>query len=134
FEIQNLQCWESFGEHLRHCAKRQALPDALAADAMALSDGMLSPADAGHLQLRSYVHTFAHVPQHRGCSLKKETVEYLDKTCPEVVRSLPGYVAPPKPVRQMYAYAGPRDPKHSPRLYGLFDQTVFQEFHFLRVA
>jgi hypothetical protein len=134
FETGDLECRGSFAEHLQICTEHKLLPDPLASDLRILSDSMLAPTDAGHLRLKSYIHTFAAVPQHRGCSLRKETVTYLDQSCPEVVRKLPGYVAPEVPVNRHNYMMGAREPKHSQQLYGLFDQTVFQRFHFLQLA
>jgi hypothetical protein len=133
FELQELDCRGALVEHVLRCYEAQLLPELLAAEVKAFADRMLPAATAGHLRLKGYIHQFANVPQYRGCSLKEKTVEYLDKARPDIVRSLPGYVAPEKPAdRRLYFYS--REAQHSPQLHTLIDQTVFQNFHFLRVA
>lgn len=136
FEPRNLSCRHSFAEYLAGCAKGQLLPEPLAREVKGFSDDLVPPPNAGHLKLKGFVHFFAYVPRHRGCTLKEATVDYLDQKCPEVVRSLPGYKPAPE-VRQDrlgYVIFGRRRETHSPRLYALFDQTVFQKFHFLTLA
>jgi hypothetical protein len=131
FEIEELECPGAFVEHARRCAERQCLPGPLAAEMAAFSEAILPPTDAGHLRLKGYIHELVAVPRHRGCSLKKKTVEYLAEMCPAVVEKLPDYVPAEKPTdRRLFK----REAKHSPQLYGLFDQTVFQTFHFLQLA
>ncbi len=134
FETQGLECRGAFAEHVRRCTESRLLPEPLAAEVVALSNSILPPAEAGHLQLKGYIHRFAHVPRHGGCSLKQGTVDYLARSCPDVLRGLPGYVEPREQVRGRFRLLVPARPKHSPQLYGLFDQTVFGAFHFLRTG
>jgi hypothetical protein len=72
FETQDLQCWGAFAEHVHRCIDQHLLPEAVASDAKCLSDAILPAPDAGHLRLRSYIHTFAEMPRHRRCSLKQQ--------------------------------------------------------------
>lgn len=133
FEEANLDCRGAFAQHVQACIRGGIIGQPLSKELEAFSHRILPPADAKHLQLRSYVHEFAHIPQHRGCTLRKETVEFLYRECPEVIECLPGFVAPKQPSRPGMGFWN-RDVKHSPRLYALFDQSVFQNFRFLSLA
>lgn len=134
FEIRALECRQSFAEYLRDCLDRQVLPEPLAGEVREFSDFLVPPTDAGHLKLKGFVHFFAHVPRHRGCTLKTDTLDFLSRARPDVVQNLPGYVPRPEPPAGRYAFHTERKETHSPELVGLFDQTVFQAFNFLRLA
>jgi hypothetical protein len=134
FETQDLTVRHSFAEHHRICAERQSLPEPLEGQVKTFADALVPPADAGHLRLKGFVHSFAHVPRHRGCTLKEDTVEYLARMCPDLVRSLPEYVpgSAPEVGHVRYTLMGVYcKEKHSPQLYKLLDQSIFQEFNFL---
>jgi hypothetical protein len=133
FEEDALSCRGAFADYVRRCIEGRLLREPLAAEVIALSEAMMPPTNAGQLRLKSYIHEFADVPRHRGCSLKKRTVEYLAKACPAVVESLPGYIPSETPPDRRHVFYA-REARHSPQLYGLFDQTVFQKFHFLQIA
>jgi hypothetical protein len=135
FETQGLDCRGAFVEHVQRCTARHLLPLPIANKITAFSNELLPPTDAGQLRLKSYIHAFADIPKYRGCSLKKETVEYLDRSFPTVVQTLPGYTAPPAKQTgfRRFVSLDERGPTHSKLLLGLFDQTVFQDFRFVRI-
>ena len=131
FELRDIECRHAFADYVRDCQARHILAEPLASEVKGFSETLVPPADAGHLQLKGFIHFFAHVPRHRGCRLKDDTLEFLSRARPDIVQSLPGYtprrVPPPGPSA---FYIGGKD-THSQELIGLFDQSIFQTFHFL---
>lgn len=135
FEIKkDLTCSQSFSEYLRTCTQRAILPEPLVGEVQAFSDALVPLTHAGHLRLKGFIHAFAHIPNRGRCQLKEDTIEYLAKACPEVVRQLPGFKASsackPSDGRYFSAFLERKD-THSPQLYRFFDQSIFQTFIFL---
>jgi hypothetical protein len=100
---------------------------------------MLDDNQAGFLQLKSKIYSLVAIPRHGAAiSLHKDTVKFLESTCPEILASLPGYVAAPKLKKSQERFARMFDqmPRHThgKSLQSIFDHKVFQEFTFLRLA
>lgn len=81
----------------------------------------------GEIQLKSYIHTFAHVAGNAGYQLKTSTLDKLHERKKQFVESLPGFA----PASRRH---GRPKTQHSDMLNKLFDQTVFQRFQFVRLA
>lgn len=130
FDTADMKLRRSFAELAKACLDANILPPDLRAQVVAIDKAILPSDEAGFLRLKSFVHSVADVPHYRRCCLKKEVIEHLDAVRPDIVRSLPGYVAAPEP-SQGRRYIAMRDPKHSEKLHLLINQTVFQNFRFI---
>jgi hypothetical protein len=126
FQEAEVKSHRSFTEMVDRCCKGDTLPAIIASQLRAFASDFLSATATGSLQLKSFVHEFAHVPRLGQCSLREDTVSALHRLRKSVVESLPGF----QPVTHNWF----REPKHSVALHKLFDQTIFQKFNFVRIA
>jgi hypothetical protein len=133
FQTRKVESPCSFGELARECMDAGLLPPPIREQVAVMDQAVLPDDKAGFLRLKSFVHAVVDVPRHRRCRLKTGAIEHLDKICPEVVHSLPGYKPkPPQPIGARFHFMFDSDPKHSDQLHSLIDHTVFQRFRFIR--
>jgi len=88
---------------------------------------------ASELRFVSLIHRFTQVPNQGQCCLRDDTLEYLLKKDAKFIEEMEGF-------RREAGRIGPRRIpqlkvcEYPDRLKRLFDQTVFQEFHFISLA
>ncbi len=116
----------SFAELVRTCCVGGDLPSGVVGELRRFATDFLSPATAGSLKLKSFVHEFAHVPPRGQCSLCESTKEALHRLRKPFVELLAGF----RPAENKCL----RNPHYSDAMDKLFDQTVFQRFKFVRPA
>jgi hypothetical protein len=137
FLKSNVEHRGSFADALAESASRGLLAPDLARRMAEFRLKFMPAPTEGALRLKSYVHEFAHVYSRGRYILKSATVERLHNARPDIIESQPGFERAAGPfVRQAGRTAREgaqlmRKPKYSDNLYKLFDQTVFQDFHFL---
>jgi hypothetical protein len=135
FYGRELTVGPAFTELARPFLEGLLLPISSQNELRELCEAFLAPAEAGFLELKSYVHAFADVPRYRRrCPLKRDTLNYFDEACPQIVQKLPGYEPASTPPTMMFAFQTERRSRHSEQLERLFDQTVFQRFRFVQPA
>ena len=118
--------------YLRPCLKFSSISSSLAAEVLALSEGILPRQQAGFLRVKSYVHAIANVERHGRCRLKEETIEFLDRNHPAIIRLLPGYEpAQTRPSGKPRRRFSEKRAKQSDQLHSLFDHSVFRKFQFI---
>ncbi len=136
FDTYELESRRSFSELLAPCLSCGSIPPPLDAEVSALSEAILPRQQAGFLRIKSYVHALSHVERHGRCRLKDETVDFLDRSQPDVVHSLPGYEAPPEQPkgrgrRSQLLWLQDQRATQSEQLHSLFDHSVFRKFQFI---
>ena len=131
-----LQCGRSIGECIRPLADRGILPPGLQAKLREFGNAVMPKGDTGFLSVKSYIHSLVDIPKRlrSAMTLKPETINLMDETCPEIMRTLPGYNPKrPKPTSPFVSYFGPRS-KYSKEVKTLIDKTAFERFVFIRMA
>lgn len=126
----------TFARALAECEEKCDLSVDLKDKLRELSESILPGDRAGLLRIKSYVHAIADVGRHRGCRLKRDTLNHLDKHFHDIVSGLPGYSAPPSdvPRRLKFMHDQP-EAKHSPLLSdSLIHQSAFRPFRFIAIA
>ncbi len=126
FEDAGYSVQRSFHDISKECCQSGALPPVVVARVRAFADAFLSPVTTGSLELRGYIHQFAHASRRGRYTLRDETKEMLRSLRKEYVESLPGF----REGKHRFA----REPVYGPHLDKLFDQSVFQRFKFMRLA
>jgi hypothetical protein len=124
----------SFAQLLQPCLEAGLLPAPLDREMVALAEEFLPGTEAGFLSLKSHLHAMVHAHRHGRCELRDETLDYLDRAYPEVVRSLPGYRPAPAddPPADRFSFGSWRArAEHSEQIHALIDHTVFQKFLFI---
>lgn len=135
FREADIEVHASFAATIRAVLEHQLVPESLASDLQKFQEEFLPRKGAGSLRLKSLIRTFADVPRHRQCKLKIATLKYLHGRERAFVEAMPGF-------RQKQGFEGNwlnMEPSflqfehaYSPDLVRIFDQTVFQRFHFLQ--
>ena len=135
FRRRDFEVGTSLKHALESVYRKKLLPSALAHELRTFYNDFFR-ATRRSLQLKSFVHSVAIVPNQRQCSLRPETMEYLYRCDEDYIKSMPGFKEIP----------GPRDPDFDvnwahrdklvfpPELEALFDQTVFQKFSFVSLS
>jgi hypothetical protein len=132
FESKNLTCRLSIGQCVEPLVERASLPPMIMKRLTAFSASLLPPAQAGSLNLKSYVRRFADIPRTgSNYCLWPRVVDDLEEMCPETVTKLPGYKKTPKRSSFMLLESHTRS-IHGPEIHKLFDKTVFGNFFFIR--
>ena len=85
------------------------------------------------LEFKSIMHQLADSPRHGHTKLREPTLDYLHEKEKVLVEAMEGFV--PKVVRPWGKFVLPDESKNKypPDLIKLFDQSVFQEFRFLKL-
>jgi hypothetical protein len=85
FERAPLECRRSIDECLGPLSAHGALPPAILKRISEFSESVLPPDQIGFLRLKSIIGSFVSIPATgSGCHLKDETLDALERACPEV--------------------------------------------------
>ena len=135
FETDELESRRSFAELLAPCIDSGLIPDPLEKEVRAFANALLSPHEAGFLRIKSFIHSLVDVARYGQCRLKKDTIAFLDRQRPDVIRALPGY-RPPDTTRPygLGGRPGELNAKHCETVHRLLDHTAFHEFQFVRLS
>jgi hypothetical protein len=139
FRVTPIECRRSIAQCLAPLAEHGALPTAILKKTTDFSVALLPPDQIGFLRLKSQIRSFVEIPTTgSGYRLKPETLDDLEKACPNILQSLPGYQPSPTPKSRrgmMYSMFanGPRS-THGPDIHKLIDKTAFERFVFIHLA
>jgi hypothetical protein len=135
FKPKLLECGLSIAECVGPLVEHAALPPALLKQLAGFADAVVPTGETGFLRLKSYIRSFTDIPSRgSGYRLKDNTLDLLDRACPEVVRTLPDYRPPPdKPGSPWAQYVSPHS-RYGDEIHKLIDKTVFEKFVFIRIA
>ncbi len=132
----HVRCSRSIADCVRPFADHAVLPRPLRLKLTEFSNAAMPKGDSDYLSLKSYIRSFTDVPSRggNGFQLRAETINLMDETCPEVMRTLPGYRPPSqKHGSPFLSLVGPRS-NYGKEIHALIDKTVFERFVFIRMA
>lgn len=121
----------AFADYSDAIIQKGVLPPALSASVNSIRDLLLPKQQEEHLNLKSKLYSLVDFG-HRGSksSLKSQSVAWLNTKCPDLLKKLSGYKAPPK-MKGRWFLLNPT--VECPELDKLIDATALQTFRFLKI-
>ena len=131
-----LQCGRSIAECVNMLINHPLMSPAVQLKLDEFANAGIRKSESAFLRVKSYIWSLTDIPRRRGSAitLKDQTIDLMDDTCPDIMRTFPGY----RPQREKRGsvwtqYFGPRS-SYGKEIHMLIDKTVFERFVFIRMA